>query len=430
MAITPLDEATVKSSGITPLDPDPVTSLASKAKVNPYAGMEGARMLVRALRGTPGGVWGEGIRAAEAGLGSLIGRTPYEQERNAIRTEEGLSLDPEKRAKQIEEIQKQGYSTDALGVVGVASPLAGAAGRGPLAQSLASRAERAAVRSGYGDRTAFRKAFKGSDERIQDTGRFLLDEKVPLNPKGMRDTTAEIMHGKGGAGEQVSTLSAATPGAVDLAALKNKVLSGEQVGSLNKSTLTRPEFKAIEEFFDDQISQHGTVVSPEKIHEIRQLIDKAGANWTSATKDVVNNAWKEARHGVSGELGTAMQQGGAGPEWTAANKRYENAAAANRISTTGAERVGGNQFLRPSEKAAALIGGAGAMYDKDIRALGLPLAYMALNRFAMPVAARGMNAMSKLPLDYLGHQVGVRMQNEPQTQEELLAEILRQKENR
>jgi hypothetical protein len=393
----------------------------SRPKIDPYAGAKAGGLLLRALRGAPGGVYGETVRAAESGVKSLVNSSTYGKERDAIRTEEGLSLDPVERAKQVDQIQKQDYASSALGIVGVPSPFGAA--KGPLSGALASGAERAAVRSGYGDRTAFRKAFRGKDERIQETGRFLLDENVPLNPKGMRDRTTEIMHSE--AGPDVALIAGQTPGVTSLTALRDKVLGGEKVSGLNKSTLTRGEFRAIQDFFDDQIAQHGSFVGPDKVHEIRQLIDKAGANWTSATKDVVNNAWKEARFGVSDELGQAMNASGAGPEWTAANKRYENAAAANRISTTGAERVSGNQFLRPSEKIAAIVAAASALESNDAKAVALPLAYIALNRFAMPAAARTMNAASKLPIDYAASQAAPLYVN-PKTQEQLLADLLMQ----
>lgn len=159
------------------------------------------------VRGTPGGVYGEVVRAGESGVRALLpGGGTYGQERNKIRESEGLSLDPNERKAQIAKIQGavdprgsfnplnwkvtpgESYGYEALGfspAMGVMK--AGSLPAAPTFPGAAAAAERSGARSMLQSLRApendvamlrQRLGSPGGDVGV-DAGRILRDMEVP-----------------------------------------------------------------------------------------------------------------------------------------------------------------------------------------------------------------------------------------------------------
>jgi hypothetical protein len=266
---------------------------------------------------------------------------------------------------------------------------------GLVTGALDRRAEGAAVRSLNADRTAFKKAFKGDPEAKSATGRFLLDEKIPLrSPQAAREAIEGVLAETGPRIGQLSDDATRAGATFDLEAASLKALDARNVAKLSKNTEQRAHFTRIADFLDDQIAQHGNRVSPKVGHDIRMQLDDL-AQWDQATPKALTRGWQGTRGAIQGELGDTMSRAGLGEEWAATNAKHSAAATAGKLAKTGVERREGNYSMSPVEKGSALLGAFSAGTGNPLLGLTLPLMTVAAKRYTMPVAAKTLNATSK-----------------------------------
>jgi len=284
-------------------------------------------------------------------------------------------------------------------VAGAAAPAVTAAAgkllsalRGPLSDA----AESAAVRATNADRTAARRVFgRPMDEEARArTGRFLLDEGVPLrSPAAMKEGLEGIL---GEEGPQIGNLAkrAGAAGATfDLQNASQRVMSNPTIADLAADTEGRPTYDRIAAFFNDKL-KNGDTLTPEEGHALRRRLDTL-AKWDKTRPDDANAAWRAARDEVNQELGDTLARAGLGDEWAVSNARFAQGKKALDLASVGAERRAGNRLGSPSEKAAAIAGGVAGALHNPVAGVALPAATIALNRFAMPVAARTADALSR-----------------------------------
>lgn len=302
-----------------------------------------------------------------------------------------------------------GAASEVFGaVVNPLTPILGARGlaREPIAAPTASSpgllrraAESAAVRAANADRTAFRQAFGKpvNEMKLHRTGAFLLDESVPLrSPTAMRDALQAIKDTEGPAIGQLAAKAEQAGATVNLRAAVDRALKSPSVVALTKNTETRPLHARVVAFLEDQIKQHGDVVSPVVAHDIRRQLGPLGQfdKMDLTRPKPLADAFKGAYGSVNGELAKAMRGAGLGDDWMKVNANFTSASTAKKLADVGHERNQGNRFLRPSEKFTAGLGMAGSLMNPA--ALALPVAQVALNRGFFPATARSLNALSRL----------------------------------
>jgi hypothetical protein len=273
---------------------------------------------------------------------------------------------------------------------------AGGRALAPVSTGLGKLAEKAAVRSSFADRTAYKAAFgkPANQGKVAETGRFLLDEGIPLRSpaamlEGLGDKLAEV-------GPKVGALADKATKAgtkVDLEGAALRALQHPDVADLARNTETRAIGQRVGAFLEDQIAQHGNEVTPQTLWEIRRQLDPL-SKWSKDAPEALTKAFRAVRRSIDGELGTSFEAAGLGAEWAAANKGVALAKTAKTLAVQGAERRAANRFVSPYE-AIAGIGGAGATALAGPKALAIPAAAWVLNRYGMPVAARTMDAASK-----------------------------------
>jgi hypothetical protein len=270
-----------------------------------------------------------------------------------------------------------------------------------VAGKLGGLAEKLAVRSAGADRTAMRRAFKGSEDAVRGLGRFMLDEDMPLrSPAGIRDAAARI---GGESGDEIGRLitgADATGTTVDLAAAVNAAKASRAVERLSKNTVSRASHEQIIGMLDDQIAQHGGQVPPSVAHDIRMQLDDL-ADWDQAAPKAVRQAWRAARREVNDALDAAMGKAGAGDEWATANARFGSSRKLTNpkkrgLADIGAERRSGNSLLSPTEKGGGLIGALLAASGEPASGAALAGGTVLARRFGAPVAARTFDAMSRM----------------------------------
>jgi hypothetical protein len=272
---------------------------------------------------------------------------------------------------------------------------AGGKALAPVARGLGSMAEKAALRSSFADRTAYKAAFgkPANAGKVAETGRYLLDEGIPLRSpaamlEGLGDKLAEVGPKVGALAEQAT--KAGTK--VDLEGAALRALQHPDVAGLARNTETRAIGQRVGAFLEDQIAQHGNEVTPQTLWEIRRQLDPL-SKWTKDAPEALTKAFRAVRRSVDGELGASFEAAGLGAEWAAANKGVALAKTAKTLAVQGAERRAANRFVSPYE-ALSGIAGAGATAVAGPKALAIPAAAWVLNRYGMPVAARTLDATS------------------------------------
>ena len=285
-------------------------------------------------------------------------------------------------------------------------------GAGKALQAVAPRvagkagdlAERAAVRSTNADLTATRRAFLGNDAAAAKTGRFMLDEGFPLrSPSGIKDRAQAIQASLGPKFGALTQAAEQAGAKADLAGAVANAKVAPAIAGLQKNTETRAVFDKVAALLDDQLAQHGGQVSPVVAHDLRMQLDGL-AKWDALQPTAVKSAWKAARRAVDDKLDEAMQAAGLGNEWSATNASFRQAkilsserpgVAGKGLADIGAERLKGNRWLSPSEKAAAVVGGATALASGNPAPLLLPVGAYVANRGTFPALARTLDATSR-----------------------------------
>jgi hypothetical protein len=293
------------------------------------------------------------------------------------------------------------------GLLGGAVPAVGAGVRrlaAPLAGKLGRMAESAAVRATNADRTATRRALKGSDQARHELGRFLLDEPTMKlrSPQAIREAAQEIQATEG---PKIGALAAQADNAVnvDLAKAITDAKNAPAVAALNRNTVTRPHYDQIVKMLDEQqqtlAGQRMGYASPSQVHNLRVQLD-ALAKWDRTAPEQTQEAWRAARKAIDQHLDAAMKKAGLADEWGSANARFSatrkltNPKTKRGLADIGVERREGNRWGSPSEKGAGLLGGISAAMGNPVAAVAIPATTVALNRFGMPVTARTADALS------------------------------------
>lgn len=267
----------------------------------------------------------------------------------------------------------------------------------PVPGPLKRWAERAAVRSTGADRTAFKKAFGRpyDADKVEASGRFLLDEGIPLRtPAAMKEGLEEVLRQEG---PQVGALTkrATQAGAdVDLWGATLKAVQDPKVASLAKNTEEAAMYRRVVDFLRDQLTDKGAKITPEAAHDLRRTLDRL-ASWDQATPKQLTRAWRTVRGVIDDELGEAMKRAGLGEEWAKTNARFAAGSKAKGLADIGAERRAGNQLGSLTEKMAAGTAIPAALASGNPYVAATVPAYAAVNRFGNPVLARVLNALSR-----------------------------------
>lgn len=291
------------------------------------------------------------------------------------------------------------------GALGAAAPVVAAgvqrAGEA-LSPTLRNWAERAAVRSTNADRTASRRAFKGSEEARQKLGAYMLDEPaIKLrSPQAIKEGAeiAEDVYGPaiGKMAEEADKMGAK----VNLRAAVDAAKASRPVSTLAKNTVTKTKYDEVTSMLEDQVKKHGDQVPPSVAHDIRMQLDQL-SSWDQTAPAQVKEAWRAARRAVDDGLDQTMQGLQLKPGWDYLNEHFSMARKLSNprthrgLADIGTERNLGNRFGRPSEKIAGAAGVATTLAGGNPAALAMPLAMTALNRFGFPVTARTLDAASK-----------------------------------
>jgi hypothetical protein len=280
------------------------------------------------VRGTPGNVYGEVERVGEAGLRSILpGGGTFKQERNKIRTSEGLSLDPTERAKQIDKItgtfrfngslnpanwsatpgENVGY--EALGVVPAMGVMkAGSLPAAPTFPRSAAAAERTGARSMLQSLRApendvamlrQRLGSPGGDVGV-DAGRVLRDMVVPSTgervapaialPRTRNARLSQVVEEKGPRiAEAVDATDLKNPRAVRVQDLLDEV--GGAAGDIN----TRAE---------------RAVAGEKNIERINNLAKQIKDEYQKARETAANIKYQEPAQGELGMHATTVQDPG------------------------------------------------------------------------------------------------------------------------
>jgi hypothetical protein len=267
-----------------------------------------------------------------------------------------------------------------------------------VAGKFGSAAESAAVRATNADRTAYRAAFgkPANEDKLHDVGRFLLDREIPLrSPSAMQDGLTEALASEG---KKIGDLAATATKAGakgDLEGAMLRALQHPDVAGLSKNTELQSAGKRVASFIDDQIAQHGGEVTPEVLWDVRRQLDPL-SKWNKlADPPELAAAYRAVRREINAELGASIESAVPGGEWSAANSAFSKGSTAKKLADVGAERRAANRLASPSEKAAGVLGLATGAAVNPVAGVAIPVATAALNRFAMPVAARSMDAASR-----------------------------------
>jgi hypothetical protein len=249
---------------------------------------------------------------------------------------------------------------------------------------------------------ATRRAFKGSEEARQRLGGFMLDEPaIELrSPKAIKEGAqiAQEVYGPaiGKMAEEADKLGAK----VDLRGAVDAAKATRPIATLAKNTVTKAKYDEVVTMLEDQVAKHGGEVPPSVAHDVRMQLDQLSA-WDQAAPAQVKEAWRAARRSVDDALDATMSKTGLKQGWDYLNGRFSQARKLSNPNTLrgladiGAERRLGNRFLSPSEKGAAMAGGLTAAVANPAAGVAMPLATAALNRYAFPVSARALDALSK-----------------------------------
>lgn len=275
-------------------------------------------------------------------------------------------------------------------------------------------AELSAARSSGADRTALRRATRGSRSRLAGVGRFMLDDPDMQLRSPLKIQERSLAVG-GEVGPEIGRLAAAGDKAgvsVDLMALANAIRLSRPMQKLQSSTIGRGGYKQVSDFLDDQILRAGgeeallagrsVMVPASKLHQIRMLLEDA-ATWDRQAPTPVIDAWRSARDTVSNVLGDRMAKAGLGRPWREANAKFSfsrmlaNPQTKRGMADVGVERRQGNMFLSPTEKAAGLTGLAMAGFGQGPLGVAVAGGGIVGRRWGMPMAARTFEAMSKAP---------------------------------
>jgi hypothetical protein len=348
------------------------SALGETAAVAPVAGVAGRVVAPIAGRVLPGMLRAPAVMGAEGATAGTVLAGPGQRAEGAlVGGGVGLGL---------------GGALQASGAIPTAPPSPRPTG------PLASLAERAAVRSTNADRTAVRRAFKGSEEARGELGRHLLAEKYPLrSPAGIRERALAIQDEVGPEIGNLAAAGDASGATVDLAGAINAAKASPALARLNRNSVTRNAYEQITGMLDEQFQTHGGRVPPTVAHDLRMQLDEL-AGWDQAAPKAVVRAWRAARRALDDELELAMEGAGLGDDWTRANTRFGlSRTVANPgqkgLADIGAERRAANRLVSPSEALTAAVGGAGALASHP-EALALPAMTWAANRYGYPVAAR------------------------------------------
>jgi hypothetical protein len=275
-----------------------------------------------------------------------------------------------------------------------------------MVPAIRGAAETAATRSTFADRNAYRRAFKGSDEARQALGRFMLGEDMPLSsPAAIKESALDIQ-------QEVKPLFGKLTGAADASGQKINLRTAVEaakasrpISQLNSNSVTRSNYDQIVGMLEDQIAQHGEEISPSTAHDIRMQLD-ALADWDKSAPKPIQAAWRAARGTIDRYLDTAMAEAGLGEQWETANRRFSlarklaNPKTQRGLADIGAERRAANRFISPYEMIAGAAGATAATMHHP-GGLAIPAAVWLGNRYGMPVAATGLEALasglSRLP---------------------------------
>jgi hypothetical protein len=338
-------------------------------------------------------------RAAQgAGLLSRAGASALTGATQAATIQAGLNSDKPLKQRLLE-MGVAGLGGGALGTLAPAAA-AGIPNTGRSAPGLLDRAaERAAVRSTYADRAALKSVGMGKKapnaaQKASETGRFLLDEGVPLrSPKAIQTALQDIIETEGPRLRPLTQQADSVGVKVKLADVADEVLNSPQMQKLYSNTETRAGYDHVASFLEDQVAQKGWEITPTQAHEIRMMVG-ANSKFSKDNPTVVAQAFKEAYGHIDDALGSAMQDAGVGKDWALANSRFHLAKTAKTLADTGVERRSGNALLSPSEKGSGILGAGMALMGEPVSGLALAGGTALLRRYGMPTTARTLNALS------------------------------------